>query len=256
MPGNSDSRRTEVWGVVASLVAHLVVGVALFVGFRSVHPVTPVGSPPMVVELMPVPAAPAMARETAPTPNLPTPVRPRPKVRDELTTALKKQAVAPVVVPQLEKASPIGTITPTPESPPNPRTETQPTLAQPPAAAATPDTPKAVSAAPVQGANSVIALSAEQSWQSQVLAQIEKKKRYPGPALRAGQQDVVNAHIWIDRTGHIVRVAIESSKHFELLDAAAMEAIQHSDPFPRPPDSVMGDPIEIIVDIDFFFRSP
>jgi protein TonB len=61
---------------------------------------------------------------------------------------------------------------------------------------------------------------------------------YPIQALRAGAQGVVEVSFILHKDGGVSEVGIAASSGFELLDAAAMEAIYAAAPFRRPPAEV------------------
>jgi periplasmic protein TonB len=62
------------------------------------------------------------------------------------------------------------------------------------------------------------AASARTSWQAQLLAWLEKYKRYPRVAQEQRQQGVVYLRFALDRGGKVLASQINKSSGFELLD--------------------------------------
>jgi protein TonB len=107
---------------------------------------------------------------------------------------------------------------------------------------------------PVQGAG-IELNQAEQTWESQVLAALERRKRYPAAALRRKDEDTVYVHITIDRRGRVLDARIDRSAGIEMLDDEALQLARRASPLPSPPDSVLGERIELIVPVEFFIRN-
>ncbi|RYM70454.1 energy transducer TonB [Serratia liquefaciens] len=112
---------------------------------------------------------------------------------------------------------------------------------------------QSVAQAPVTG-SSQAATVAKDNWQNQVMAQLEKAKRYPAYAIRQNQQDVVLIHFAIDRSGKLLNSHIVNSQGFQLLDQEAKNLLERTSPLPRPPSSVQGSVIEMEVPIVFFIQ--
>lgn len=108
--------------------------------------------------------------------------------------------------------------------------------------------------APRAGAASNSTSSPEQTWESELLATIERNKRYPGLAQRQRQEDVVYVRFCVDRRGKVLEYSIERSRGFTLLDREVIALLQRSSPLPAPPDEVTGERIEVVVPIEFYIR--
>lgn len=189
---------------------------------------------------MPMPAAPpAPARETPPEPQKPAPTPKLEQQKQQLPEVPKiVDAVNPVTLPPKQQQA-------TPPRQPN----------APPPAAPTQQI-AAAAAAPVRGQPAQGAPTAQQNWEGLVLARLERKKRYPGEAMNAGQEDVVYLHIVIDRSGHVLQSEVVKSKHFRLLDDATRDLIKRAAPLPPLPASMTGDTYAFTVPIDFFIARP
>lgn len=110
--------------------------------------------------------------------------------------------------------------------------------------------------APQVGAASNQAATEKQSWQSLILAQLQREKRYPGYALRMKQQDTVMVRFTIDRNGNVLETAIEKSKGYATLDRESLQLLERASPLPKPPASafMQSDRIELVVPISFAIR--
>ncbi|WP_380596477.1 energy transducer TonB family protein [Steroidobacter flavus] len=109
---------------------------------------------------------------------------------------------------------------------------------------------------PTQTRGSGVELSqAEQTWEAQVLAALERKKRYPAAALRHKDEDTVYVHITIDRTGRVLDARIERSVGIRMLDEEAVQLAHRASPLPSPPESVEGERIELVIPVEFFIRN-
>jgi protein TonB len=187
----------------------------------------------MAIQVMPAPAAPAAPPHETPPKQQPQTL---PKPVDKLPippAPVIPAAINPVVIPP----KPV----PTP-----PVKQEQP----PPRPSALPSRP--VESAPVQGQSNAATTTAEQSWDGQVLNKMERKKRYPNEAQRAGQQDMIYVRMTVDRSGHILDSSIARSQHFPLLDGAVTELVRRINPLPPLPAEIPGDRYSITVPIDFF----
>lgn len=111
--------------------------------------------------------------------------------------------------------------------------------------------------APQVGAASNQAASAKQSWQSMILAQLQREKRYPGYALRMKQQDTVMVRFTIDRDGNVLATAIEKSKGYATLDRESLQLLERASPLPKPPASAFtqSDRMELVVPVSFAIRN-
>jgi periplasmic protein TonB len=239
--------RTALWtdhrgwciGMASSLLLHLAV-VAAFL-FRLEAPSQTVMAPmaAMMVELAPTRVAPAVTpKEVAPgKPKVETakaePPKPKPKVK---TPRFEPPPVidapnAEIKVAQQDKIEPPRP----PVAKPVTQTTAEPTVSAPPA-----DTMKAP--------------NAEKTWESTLLAHLEKLKRYPYMAQRAGQEDVIYIAFTIDRQGKVLDFEIKRSRGYALLDGEVRSLIERASPLPPPPAEVTGERIKMVVPVEFFVR--
>ncbi|WP_343711151.1 energy transducer TonB [Kosakonia radicincitans] len=111
--------------------------------------------------------------------------------------------------------------------------------------------------APQVGAASNQAATEKQNWQSMILAQLQREKRYPGYALRMKQQDTVMVRFTIDRNGNVLETAIEKSKGYVTLDRESLQLLERASPLPKPPASAFtqSDRMVLVVPVSFSIRN-
>ncbi|MBD7921180.1 energy transducer TonB [Xanthomonas bonasiae] len=207
-------------------------------------------------ERPPPPAAPAQALmlELAPAPTAPaappTDVPPGPPQPEQ------RQA------PRVRAPRPAP-----PQPPPQPLhadlEEAQPsTPAQDPpqaSSAAQASAPPSVAAAPASryAATQSLSGAAQQrraTWQAQVLGHLQRYKRYPRPAQRRRQEGVVQVQFAVDRRGHASAIRIVQGSGHDALDSETLATVQRASPLPAPPPEIEGDPVQVVVPVDFFLR--
>ncbi|OEC35385.1 protein TonB [Pseudomonas cuatrocienegasensis] len=104
------------------------------------------------------------------------------------------------------------------------------------------------------GRSSNLPNSQAQTWENELLAKLEKLKRYPGYAQRMKQEDIIYLKFALDRSGQLLDYRIEASRGYQLLDAEVRSLIQRATPFPPPPAEILGERIELMVPIEFVVR--
>jgi protein TonB len=256
-----DGAGTTRWTISLLLVLALHAGLVLMIALRHV-PIEPIGIPPaaVMIDLAPLPAkAPA---EPAPPPVV------EPEV--QLPPPEPQQAVVPPTEPELPKLVPspaphpaVTLPAPQPpkpkpkvkrvEHPPVPQREAEPAppLRQPAPAVSAPPAAAQQSSAAQSTASSA---SARATWQAQLLAWLEKYKRYPRVAQEQRQQGVVSLRFAIDRQGKVLSSQINKSSGFELLDDEVLALVQRAQPVPPPPPEISGNRIELQVPVAFTLR--
>jgi len=235
------------WTVCLLIVLALHGGLLLVAMLRQV-PIEPIGMPPaaIMIDLAPLPAMSAPSAQTPP-PELeqqPLPL-PEPELpKFEPSPAPHPPVALPAPQPPKPKAQRI-------ERPSVPQRE--PVSAPPTSApAATVPTPPEPTASSSQTASS--ASSTRATWQAQLVAWLEKYKRYPRVAQEQRQQGVAYLRFTIDREGKVISSRINKSSGFELLDDEVLALIQRAQPVPSPPPEVAGDRIELLVPVAFSLR--
>ena len=114
--------------------------------------------------------------------------------------------------------------------------------------------PSPIAAAPEIGAAEEVRHNAVRNWQSDVLAHLAHRKRYPRAARRAEEEGVAVINLTMNRNGYVIDYALVESSGSATLDAEATSLIERAQPFPPPPPEVEGDTITLVVPIDFSLR--
>lgn len=225
------ARRRWTLSLVAVLAAHasFALGVVEWTPDAKSLPPPPA---PIMLELAPVPQAP---------PQPPSEMPPRPK-------QIQSKAKPPEPAPPPEKPDPAPqteaeVALPEPEPlPPPPEPDPEPRA----------DVPSAPSSVQAQPSDRLA--SARETWQGALLAHLERHRRYPYSAQRRRQEGVSYLRFSMNRQGAVVSAMLERTSGHEVLDAEVMALIERAQPLPPPPDEVAGDPIELIVPVEFFLR--
>jgi periplasmic protein TonB len=251
-----DSAGIFRWTSCLLAVLALHAGLMLVLMLRQIQ-IEPAGAPPATVMIdLPPLSAPASPTPLAPPPpepqQLQSPAEPLPLPEPEVP----KLAASPVPHPAAALPAP---------RPPKPKPKVkrveqaalppprqEPATPMPPAATASlppSSAPPSASQAPASSAP-----AARASWQAQLVAWIEKYKRYPRVAQEQRQQGVVYLRFAMDRHGKVTSSQINKSSGFELLDDEVLDLIQRAQPLPAPPPEVPGDPISLVVPVAFSLR--
>ena len=234
-------------GLAMSVAVHAIVAAGLLIGFAS-SPAPEKSEPAaMAITMAAEPSAPPAPAQQVPdgpqqeeTPPEPEVVKPVEKLPE---APVIPNVRADVVIPTKPKEQP----SPEPVKP-------KPPVNQTTAPSAPPLPPKPTAGAPVQGTPSAGRTKAQQTWQGRVMAKLERSKRFPAAAQRAGDQDLVYVSITIDRSGRVLQSRLVTSKGIPALDAAALETVKRASPLPAPPESEEGERITFVVAINFFIN--
>lgn len=97
--------------------------------------------------------------------------------------------------------------------------------------------------------------NATPTWEGMVLAALNKKKRYPRDAQFNRQQGAPWIRFTMDREGKVLSSILERSSGFRSLDEEAVALPKRAQPLPKPPEAMPGDPIELVVPVEFFVRA-
>ena len=256
-----DSAGVFRWTSCLLVVLALHAGLMLVLMLRQVQ-IEPAGAPPAMVTIdLPPLSAPAPPTPVAPPPpepqTQPSPLEPQTQSLPLPEPEVPKLAPSPVPHPAVALPAPQP-----PKPKPKVRRVEQVALPPPRQEPATPAPPPAAtaslppSAAPGSGAQASAssAPAARASWQAQLVAWIEKYKRYPRVAQEQRQQGVVYLRFAMDRHGRVTSSQINKSSGFELLDDEVLDLIQRAQPLPAPPPEVPGDQISLVVPVAFSLR--
>ncbi|GBQ26765.1 TonB periplasmic protein [Acetobacter estunensis NRIC 0472] len=254
---HEQQRERRLWGTALTAV---VTFVAVSVALSTLIPRSPpaVSLPPpaaIAIDLAPLPTAiptppqdvPKGPKQTQaqpdPTPEeppkiaappSPAPHPPAPVPKTETRKIVKKTVVKPVS--HKEKPLPL-------KEAPAERTTAPPSTEAPPAV---------TQASPSPGASSSHASRAPASWQSDLVARLERFKRYPTEAQRHREEGTPLLTFTMNRKGRVLSARLTKPSGYTLLDQETLALVRRAEPLPEPPDSVSGDTITLTVPIEFY----
>lgn len=104
------------------------------------------------------------------------------------------------------------------------------------------------SAAPAQGTGES-ARRMRVTWQKELLAHLDKYKRYP--AARSQKSSEILVSFELDRKGHILSTNIVKGSGDPVFDQAALAMVQKSDPVPPPPPLVADEGLNFTLPVIF-----
>ena len=222
--GRRPSRSRPATGFAISIGLHLALAGGLLLG--GLRPPTIVAAPlaPMVVELERA-APPSPPQDVAPGPQQVERQASRPSPPQPLPLKTTPLADQPIYVAPPKPSAPSD------PGPMAPETTAPPTLAAPPASQATSDV--------------------KITWEGQLLARLEKYRRFPEGARARRQQGVVHVRFRIDRPGRVLWARVERSSGFGELDRAALDTLRRAQPLPPIPAN-RPDEVELVVPVEFF----
>lgn len=94
----------------------------------------------------------------------------------------------------------------------------------------------------------------EPSWQTGLVRQLQRFKRYPPSAQSRNEQGVVLLSFSLDRNGHVLAHSIAHSSGYADLDNEVMAMIMRAEPLPPFPASMTQPRIDLTVPIRFSLR--
>ena len=100
-------------------------------------------------------------------------------------------------------------------------------------------------------ARAAAAPGAKERYGRKLLSHVERHKRYPAAALRAGISGATRLAITIDRSGGLAGARISASSGHQILDQEALAVARRAAPYPRPPDGVGGSTFSVSVTLRF-----
>jgi periplasmic protein TonB len=115
-----------------------------------------------------------------------------------------------------------------------------------PSTEAIPEGPRSV--APMQGTGES-ARRARATWQKELLAHLDKHKRYP--AERSQKSAEILVSFALDRMGHVLSTSIIKGSGDAAFDQAALAMVRRSDPVPPPPPLVADDGLNFTLPVIF-----
>jgi protein TonB len=252
----ADLRRWFISGAIVVL-AHAAIAATVVNWRDQIEAAEPAAA--IVIEFAPVPVAPPTPQaDIAPGPeqvmSQASPERPVEQV-EEKQKIEEKVASRPVEEPPPEiKPAPNPDVALEPPrqeitraQPQNPLTPA-PTTSAP---QALPEQTAALPAAPTQGQITRNTSNAVPTWKSQMLALLERNKRYPESAQSRHQQGTAQVFFSLDRQGRVIDSRLVRSSGASALDDEALALLRRAQPFPPPPPELPGPRIDLTVPIRF-----
>jgi protein TonB len=249
------------WGLAAAIVCAAHFGLmASYLLLPNAEPEGSPASPAVIVELAPLPVAPASEQDLAPGPEMveaqPAP-KPPPQAEPEVVEPAPKMetpAPAEVTLPeptpkavekkpeeapdtQVTEAPPVQQAAPAPQTTAAPRSEQQ--------TAATPQAPSPGAAA---------SRAAIASWRDLLMARLQQNKRYPASAEQHRQQGTATLNFTVDRNGRVTARSIVRSSGVAALDEEVLAMIKRAQPLPAFPAAMPQHSINLTVPIRFSLK--
>jgi len=235
------ARWTACFGLA---LAFHVAGAAVLLGRWSEDSDLVANAPVVMVELAAVPVSPNI------TPNeLP----PGPQQSEAEPEPMPEKPLEKVELPPDPKAEPLA-VTPPPKPIEKPK-ENKPKQkhASLSSAPSTAEQRAQRAAAPMPGASSRNS-DAVPNWKSQLVARLERYKRYPSEAQSRGERGVAQLAFSVDRSGGVHNARIVQSSGSSILDRETLNLVARAQPLPPPPPEVPGAQIPIVVPIRYNAR--
>jgi periplasmic protein TonB len=223
-------RELARWAIAAVVVIGIHAGVLAYLLAVRETEIVGGNTDVVTVELAPIDSTPdAVEQDVAPAPETmvessPLPDLPREKPQEEVKLEQRPPDEAPAEVPM-----PV-------EKPPEKVQDTPP--------------PAPVTAQQVKGG----APKVEPSWQTSLMRQLQRFKRYPAAAQSRKEEGVVLLSFSLDRSGHVLAHSIARSSGHPDLDNEVMAMIMRADPLPALPASMPQTRIDLTVPIRFSLR--
>ena len=198
-------------------------------------------SPVVMIDMAPEAAAP----EITPTDMPPDQVASRteePEVEPEPEKPIEKVELPPPVAPKPDVVLP----------PPPPKKVEKPKEKPKKKSVA-----RAPSAAPQRADNAAAPMpggsrEANASWRSQLVARLERYKRYPSEAR--GDVGVTQVAFRVDRSGGVHGVRIARSSGSNLLDRETLALVERAQPMPAPPSGISDSELSVIAPVRYNAR--
>ena len=225
------------WGVcfVFAVAFHAAGAAALFARWSEDSDLV-ANAPVIMVDLAPVAVSPNITNDVPPGPPQPD-AEPEPE---------PKKPIEKIELPPDPKAEPVA-VMPPPKPIEKPK-QKHASLASMPSRA---DQQANQAAAPMPGASSRNS-DAAPNWKTQLVAALERQKRYPSEAR--GDQGTAQLAFNVDRQGGVHNARVTRSSGSSVLDHEALALVQRAQPLPPPPPEVSGAQIPIVVPIRYNAR--
>jgi periplasmic protein TonB len=226
---NASPRELWRWAVAGVVVLGVHAGVVAYA--VSTRQTEDIGGDTdvMTVELAPIDSTPdAVAQDVAPAPETMVEAKPQPAPQQETPKEEMK-----IEQPPDETPSPV----PLPEVKPPEKADIAPA-------------PAPRTAQQVKGGAPHI----EPTWQTSLVRQLQRFKRYPPGAQARKEEGVVLLNFSLDRNGHVIARSIAKSSGYADLDSEVLAMIERAEPLPAFPQSMPQAQLDLTVPIRFSLR--
>jgi protein TonB len=109
----------------------------------------------------------------------------------------------------------------------------------------------ALPAAPTQGQLVPENPNVIPTWKTQIVALLERNKRYPEGAQARREHGVAQVFFSLDRNGRVIASRVLRSSGASALDEEALALLRRAQPFPAPPRELPGEHVDLTVPIRF-----
>ncbi len=96
--------------------------------------------------------------------------------------------------------------------------------------------------------------AATPDYMAELLAWLERHKKYPRRARLRGQEGTAFLYFVVDRDGRVLDFSIKQTSGHTVLDREAKDMIERAQPLPRFPDHMAGALLALVVPVDFSLR--
>ncbi len=249
------------WAFCCSFFTH--VGVILALGLYIVAPLPTMDLPQAIkVDLISMPAAPKIKKKIILQPAIQEPiVKPVVSPPIQKTTPIIKKVFKPEPKPEVvlnNKSAPIPQEIEAPNNKPERFVVTEHETSENLQAIEPEDVPVTSIFEAGAGAAQIATTSADnnrlQSYSELIRERINKVKRYPLMARKAGRQGTVAVEFSVNRQGELLGSKIVNSCGTKALDRAALKALHRASPFTKLPDN-LSSPHTFNLQINFFLDS-
>ena len=199
------------------------------------------GTAVVMVDLAPV----------AVSPNITTDVAPGPLQQEAEPEPQPEKPIEKIELPPDPQAEPVVAVTPPPKLEPPKEKKPKQKHASLASASTRADQQVDRPAAPMPGLSSRNS-DALPNWKTQLVAKLERSKRYPSEAR--GDQGIAQLAFSVDRQGGVHNARIVRSSGSSVLDHETLALVQRAQPLPPPPPEVSGAQIPIVVPIRYNAR--
>jgi protein TonB len=255
-----DGANVARWIVAAAVVmaAHLGL-MATYLLFFSQPPQGALEAPAIIIDLAPLPVAPASPLDVAPGPEMleaapppepqVEPVPPEPVL--EPTPPLTEPLVALPEPPKEPTPPPHVKEEPRPKPPEVKRVEQQKPA---PRTTAAPRSERATAERPAAPSPGSVGAAAMASWRDRVVAQLQRAKRYPSGAEARRAEGVVTLSFSLSRGGSVLSRSIARSSGNSELDQEVLAMVMRAQPFPQFPPGMNQASVQLSVPVRFSLR--